>query len=130
MTKITHEKKPSGKHKKIHRTTVDSKPKIKNSILVLITILILAAIPFGLGKYFEFNFPDPYDSGAYVYSAKHILDGAKIGIEEKPSAKLATLLVNMLGVSLFGYSEAGPELIQTMLQTLALVLMFIAVKKH
>jgi len=97
--------------------------------VVFVIVAILAAIPFSMGKYFEFNTPGPYDSGAYVYSAKHILDGAEIGVEEKPSAQVGTLLVNMLGVWLFGFSETGPELIQTALQAAALVLMFIAMRK-
>jgi 4-amino-4-deoxy-L-arabinose transferase-like glycosyltransferase len=101
----------------------------KNKLLVIAIIAIAAAIPFGLGKYFEFNSPGPFDSGAYVYSAKHIIDGAEIGVEEKPSAQLGTLLVNMLGVWLFGFSETGPKLIQTILQAAALVLMFIALRK-
>lgn len=95
--------------------------------LVFVIVAILAAIPFSLGKYCEFNSPGPYDSGAYVYSAKHVLDGAVIGVDEKPSAQLGTLLVNMLGVKLFGFSETGPKLIQTILQAAALVLMFIAI---
>jgi hypothetical protein len=82
-----------------------------------------------MGKYMEFNSPDPYDSGGYVYSAKHILDGAKIGVDEKPSAQIGTLLINMLGVRLFGFNETGPKLLQTILQAAALVLMFIAMAK-
>jgi hypothetical protein len=92
-------------------------------------IVILAAIPFSMGKYFEFNSPGAFDSGANVYSAKRILEGAKIGIDEKPSAQMGTLLVNMLGVKLFGFSEFGPKLIQGILQAAALVLMFIAMRK-
>jgi hypothetical protein len=98
-------------------------------IVVLIIIIILAAIPFCMGKYFEFNSPSAYDSGAYVYSAKRILDGAKIGIDEKPSAQMGTLLINMLGVKLFGFNDIGPKLIQAILQAAALVLMFIAMRK-
>ena len=94
-----------------------------------IIIAILAAMPFCMGKYFEFNSPGAFDSGAYVYSAKHILDGAKIGVDEKPSAQMGTLLVNMLGVRLFGFSETGPKLIQTILQAGALLLMFAAMVK-
>ncbi len=94
-----------------------------------IIIAILAAIPFCMGKYFEFNSPGAFDSGAYVYSAKHILDGAKIGVDEKPSAQMGTLLVNMLGVKLCGFSETGPKLIQTILQAGALLLMFLALLK-
>jgi hypothetical protein len=82
-----------------------------------------------MGKYFEFNSPDPYDSGCYVYSARHILDGAKIGVDEKPSAQMGTLLINMLGVRLFGFNETGPKLIQTILQAAALLLMFLAMVK-
>ena len=97
--------------------------------LVFVVIVILAAIPFSLGKYFEFNQPDPFDGGGYAYSAKHILNGAKIGIEEKPSAQLGTLLVNMLGVALTGFNETGAKLVQTILQAAALLLMFIAIRK-
>jgi len=86
-------------------------------------------MPFCMGKYFEFNSPGAFDSGAYVYSAKHILDGAKIGVDEKPSAQMGTLLVNMLGVRLFGFNETGPKLIQAILQAAALVLMFLAMRK-
>jgi 4-amino-4-deoxy-L-arabinose transferase-like glycosyltransferase len=98
-------------------------------ILVFVIIAILAAIPFGLGKYFELNFPDPYDSGGFAYSAAHILDGAEIGVEEKPSAQLATLLVNILGVWMFGFNETGPKLMQMLFQAAALVLMFVAMRK-
>jgi hypothetical protein len=103
--------------------------KNNKKFVALAIIAIAAAIPFGLGKHFEFNSPGPYDSGAYVYSAKHIIDGAAIGVDEKPSAQLGTLLANMLGVWLFGFSETGPKLIQGILQAAALVLMFIAVRK-
>jgi hypothetical protein len=92
-------------------------------------IAVLAAIPFTLGRYFELNYPDPFDSGANVYSAKHILDGARIGVEERPSAALGTLLVNMLGVWLCGFNETGPKLIQGLFQAGALILMFIAMRK-
>ncbi|MCP4614628.1 MAG: glycosyltransferase family 39 protein [Planctomycetes bacterium] len=98
-------------------------------VIVLIIIATLAAIPFCMGKYFEFNSPSAFDSGAYVYSAKRILDGAKIGIDEKPSAQMGTLLINMLGVKLFGFNDIGPKLIQAILQAAALVLMFIAMRK-
>ncbi len=101
----------------------------KKPVVILIIIAILAAIPFCMGKYFEFNSPGAFDSGAYVYSAKRILDGAKIGIDEKPSAQMGTLLINMLGVKLFGFNEIGPKLIQAILQAAALILMFIAMRK-
>lgn len=95
----------------------------------IVIIIVLAAIPFSLGKYFEFGQPDPFDGGAYAYSAQHILSGAKIGVEEKPSALLGTLLVNMLGVWIFGFNETGAEIIQTIMQVGALALMFIAMRK-
>lgn len=101
----------------------------QKSIVVLGIIAILAAIPFGLGKYFEFNTPGAFDSGAYVYSAQKILSGAEIGVEERPSAQIGTLLVNMLGVRLWGFSEKGSELIQMILQAAALIMMFIAMRK-
>ena len=106
----------------------ESRKKLMH-IIALIVIAILAAIPFALGKYFEFNSPGAFDSGGYVYSAKHILDGARIGVEEKTSAQLGTLLVNILGVRLFGFNETGPKLLQTIFQAAALVLMFVAMRK-
>ena len=94
-----------------------------------VLVIILAGIPFLLGRYFEFNYPDPFDSAANVYSAQHILNGAKIGVDEKPSAGLGTLLVNILGVKLFGFSEFGPKLIQTIMMAGAFILMFAAMRK-
>jgi len=98
-------------------------------IIPLVAVTILAAIPFGIGKYFEFSTIDPFDSGSYIHSAARILDGAKIGVDEKPTAQLGTLLVNLLGVRLFGYNETGPKLIQTLFQAAALVLMFMAMRR-
>lgn len=95
----------------------------------IIIIAILAGIPFLLGRYFEFNYPDPFDSAANVYSAQHILNGATIGVDEKPSAGLGTLLVNIVGVRLFGFSEFGPKLIQTIMMAGAFILMFVAMRK-
>ena len=106
-----------------------SRPRQWKKIVVYLIIIILTAIPFILGKYFEFNSPGPYDSPANVYSAKHILDGARIGIEEKSSAALGTLMANILGVSLFGFSEFGPKLVQGLLQAAALILMFYTMRK-
>jgi len=107
----------------------DSQFSVLNYQLSTVLIVILAGIPFAIGRYFEFGYPDPFDSASNVYSAKHILDGAKIGVDERPSAALGTLLVNILGVSLFGFSEFGPKLIQTIMQTGALVAMFVAMRK-
>ncbi len=61
----------------------------------IVIAVILAGVPFVMGKYIEFNSPGPFDSAAYVYSAKHILDGARLGIEEQASAQPGTLLVNV-----------------------------------
>ncbi len=137
--------KPVRKHKRPRRRIEPHKHKVSppvkkqgwtpalrgpsKAFVVFITIAILTAIPFCMGKYFEFNSPGAFDSGAYVYSAKHILDGAKIGVDEKPSAQMGTLLINMLGVRLCGFNETGPKLIQTILQAGALLLMFAAMVK-
>lgn len=96
---------------------------------VVVVTLVLAGIPFILGKYMELSTPDPFDSAIYAYSAKHILSGARIGIDEIPSAQIGTLLVNMLGVWVFGFNEIGPKLIQGLLQVCAFVMMFIACRR-
>lgn len=98
-------------------------------ILPIVIALGIAAIPFAYGRYFEINSPGAYDSGAYTYSAYRVLNGAQIGVDEIPSAKLGTLLVNMLGVGIFGYYDTGPKIIQGMLQAVALVLMFFSLRR-
>jgi hypothetical protein len=131
MTRALRKIHPSRRPTKLPPASVGpvSKFKIRNSKIVFVLIAILAAIPFSLGKYFEFNSPDPFDGGAYAYSAWHILNGAKIGIDEKPSAQPGTLLVNILGVALTGPNETGAKLIQMILQITALILMFLALRK-
>jgi len=131
MSKAAQRNRPSQRHTKPHKqkTVPSTKQQDKKKVVAFAIIVILAAIPFSLGKFFEFNSPGPFDSGGYVYSAAHILNGAKIGVEEKPSAQLGTLLVNMLGVWLLGFNEIGPKLIQGILQAAALVLMFLAMRK-
>ena len=118
---------------RLNKKTPEKKTKFsaetKNKLLFFAIVAIMAAIPFALGKYFEFNTPGPFDSGAYVYSAKHILEGAKIGVDEKPSALPGTLLMNIIGVKIFGFNEIGPKTIQMLLQLAALILMFIAMRK-
>lgn len=99
------------------------------TLAIAIIAITLAIIPFAMGKYLEFNTPGPYDSGAYVYSARHIFEGAMLRTQERTSAQPGTLLVNFIGVSLFGYSETGPIIIQMLLQITALLLMFFAMRK-
>jgi len=99
------------------------------SVVFYCIAALCISIPFGVGKYIEFNSPGAYDSGAYVYSAQHVLEGARVGIDEKVSARMGTLLVNMLGVQLFGFNETGPKIIQTLFQTAALILMFVVLNR-
>ena len=98
-------------------------------LLVVLSLVVFAGIPFALGKYFELKCPDPFDSGSYVYSAQHVLSGARIGYEEKPSAQAGTLLVNMLGVKLTGFNETGSKLLQGLFQAAALTLMFLTIRR-
>jgi 4-amino-4-deoxy-L-arabinose transferase-like glycosyltransferase len=98
-------------------------------LLVVLSVVVFAGIPFALGKYFELKCPDPFDSGSYVYSAQHVLSGARIGYDEKPSAQAGTLLVNMLGVKLTGFNETGSKLLQGLFQAVALALMFLTIRR-
>jgi hypothetical protein len=130
MTRIIRKIRPIHRPPRPLQPPLDeAKPKIRGPGLIFVAIIVLAAIPFSLGKYFEFNQPDPFDGGAYAYSAWHILNGAKIGVEEKPSAQLGTLLVNIIGVALTGPNEIGAKWVQTILQVSALLLMFIAMRR-
>lgn len=130
MSKSARKHRPAKKPRKPHHEPAPvSKFKINSPANFIIITAVLAAIPFSMGKYIEFNSPDPFDSGGYVYSAQHIINGAKIGVDEKPSAQMGTLLVNILGVRMFGFSETGPKLIQMLLQAAAFVLMFIAMRR-
>ncbi len=95
----------------------------------LALVAVLAGIPFVLGKYFELSTPDPYDGAANIYSAQRILDGARIGVDERPSAQLGTLAVNVLGVAVGGYNETGAKVIQGLLQAAALVVMFVVFRR-
>jgi hypothetical protein len=98
-------------------------------IIAVILTLLLGGIPFGLGRYIELNSPAPFDSGAYVYSAQHLLNGARLGIEEISSAFPGTLIVNIIGVKLFGFSDVGPKVVQMILQTAALIFMFYTLRR-
>lgn len=110
-------------------------PTVKSSAgvfpkLFLITVLMIpAAAAFITGKYIEFNSPDPFDSGAFIYSAKHLLDGAQMGVDEIPSAKPGTLLANIIGVKCFGFNDTGPQIVQMVLQLAGLVFMFYTLRK-
>ena len=105
------------------------KTEAQKRFVIYAVIAVLVAIPFAMGKYIELNTPDPFDSGCYVYSAQRAIDGARIGVDDRPSAQIGTLLVNILGVRLFGFDETGPKLIQMILQAAALVFMFITMRK-
>jgi hypothetical protein len=98
-------------------------------IVEMVAVLILAGLPFAMGKFFEFNQPDPFDGGAYAYSAWHVLQGAKLFEEEVISAQPATFLMNYIGVAMSGFNETGPKIVQTLLQLAALGLMFYTLRK-
>ncbi|HOQ05710.1 MAG TPA: hypothetical protein PKY88_10910 [Anaerohalosphaeraceae bacterium] len=114
------------------KTAASAPPEKANrrglSSLGLLAGLLPAILFFAAGKYLEFRQDDPFDSGAYVYSAAHLLNGGQLGVDEAPSAQPGTLLVNVLGVACFGFNETGPQIIQTFLQVLALAAMFGAVR--
>ncbi len=101
----------------------------KKRFLIAGVILVLAGVPFILGKYFEFNSPLAFDGGAYLYSARHVLEGARIGFEERPSAQAGTLLMNMLAVKLWGFSDIGPKVLQMLFQAGALVFLFVTTRR-
>lgn len=125
----------SRRHKK--KPVPEARPAVKEKsgdyaflrMLPMLICLLPAVFFFTFGKYLEFNQPGPFDSGAYVYSAKHLLEGARLGAEEMPSAEPGTLLVNIIGVACFGFSDTGPKIIQTLLQIGALTAMFFASRK-
>jgi Dolichyl-phosphate-mannose-protein mannosyltransferase len=101
----------------------------RSTVAILLSAVILAAIPFAYGKYLEFNTNGAFDGGLNVYSAQSIVNGQKLHVEVFPSARPATLLVNVVGVALFGYSEFGPKLIQMLMQLTGLGLMFYTLRK-
>ena len=91
--------------------------------------LLLAVVPFAYGKYLEFGNKDPFDGGMNVYTAQSIVNGGRVGVDVFPSARPATLLVNVVGTAVFGFSELGPKLIQMFMQIGALVLMFCTLRR-
>jgi hypothetical protein len=114
---------------KKQKELLNTKSTIGNFELSFILIAILAGIPFLLGRYFEINYPDPFDSAANVYDAQHILNGVKVNVDFNQSPAFGTLLVNIIGVKIFGFSEFGPKMIQAIMQGMALILTFVALKK-
>ncbi len=120
------------KTKDFHSPTVQIKsspPRYYGLFIEILAVLILAGIPFGMGKFFEFNQPDPFDGGAYAYSAWHLHQGGKLNVDEFSAARPGTLLANYLGVVMFGYSELGPEIIQMILQLASLGIMFYTLRR-
>ncbi len=106
------------------------KGRLSRATIIYFTLaLVLAGVPFVLGKYMELNTPGAFDSAAYTYSARHILEGAKLGVDETPSARLGTLFMNIIGVAVFGFNDVGPKVVQGLLQLGALVLMFYTVRR-
>ena len=101
----------------------------RSAVAILLPAVILAAIPFAYGKYLEFNTNGAFDGGLNIYSAQCLVNGQKLNVEVFPSARPATLLVNIVGVVLFGYSEFGPKLIQMLMQLAGLGLMFYTLRK-
>ncbi len=126
MSKAPRRKRPAADHASIATPFLSDH---RRQILVAVALAIFAGIPFLLGKYFELKCPDPFDSGSYVYSAQHVLSGARIGYDEKPSAQAGTLLVNMLGVTLSGFNETGSKVLQGLFQTAAFAFMFVTVRR-
>lgn len=106
-----------------------AEPTTGGTVRMIVLVAVLAAVPFMAGKYLELGTPGPFDSAANVHSAWRIHHGAKIGVDEMPSAQIGTLLVNILGVAIFGFNEIGPKLIQGLCQAAALIMMFLAMRK-
>lgn len=103
--------------------------KITPSAMVTAVVCLVILTPFCIGKYCELSVPGAFDSGANVYSAHRVLEGAVIGSEEVPSAKVGTLLLNMLGIKLFGYHDFAPKLVQGIFQLLAIAAIYLACRK-
>ena len=126
---IRKRRHPDRPHDHIHKPILPSMSERQKRGLIYAAVVFLAAIPFVMGKYIELKSPDAFDSGGYVYSAQRVIDGARVGVDDRPSAQMGTLLVNIVGVLLSGFNETGSKLIQTILQAGALVLMFVTMRK-
>ncbi|MBN1457196.1 MAG: glycosyltransferase family 39 protein [Sedimentisphaerales bacterium] len=108
---------------------VKDPPGSGRSVSLAAVCIFLALIPFYYGKYFEFKTDGPFDGSLNVYGAKSILSGQRMGVDIIPSARPATLLVNIVGVGLFGFSEFGPKFIQMLMQVAAFGLMYYTIRK-
>jgi len=108
---------------------LEEKSGASRSVAMVVVCIFLALIPFYYGKYFEFKSDSPFDGSLNIYSAKSILSGQRMGVDTIPSARPATLLVNIVGVGLFGFSEVGPKIIQMLMQVAALGLMYYTIRK-
>ena len=97
--------------------------------LVLAIIALLTALPLSLNLYIEFTTPCPYDVGRNVYSVKHILAGAKIGVDEESRMLVGELMLHTLGVLLYSKGDIGPKIVQAILQITSLLCMFVALRK-
>lgn len=134
MTKDKHKRRrqPSSPKPSVNSTPLEKTPHPLTRVIpywpVILAVLI-AAVPFVAGKYMEILRDGPYDGGANAYAAQAIVNGAKIGQDIYPSARPATLLVNVIGVAIFGYSELGPKIIQMLMQITALTLLFYTLRK-
>jgi hypothetical protein len=67
----------------------------------------------------EFTNLGIFDGALNTYQAKNVINGAPL-----PKVRPNTLLVNVLGVTLFGYSETGAKIIQMVMQLAAMGLLF------
>ncbi len=128
---MSRRKKKIHHHRPIESSSGDLRHlKLPVGLLVALLITaITAGVPFGLGKHIELNSPGPFDSGAFVYSAKHLLEGAQLNVDERSSARPGTLLCNVIGVKLFGFTDTGPKIVQMILQLAAGVFMFYTLRK-
>ncbi len=130
MSKVPQRRKPSHKRPRPEETLQrDIHSVLQKRFMGLALVIVLAGIPFALGKYLEFGMPEPYDGGGFLYSANQVLSGARIGYETIPSAQAGTLLVNMLAIKLFGFQDIGPKLLQMFFQLGALAFMFLTLRR-
>ena len=130
MSKVPQRRKASQKRSRPEEQLQRSIHSALQKHLVCIgLIVLLAGVPFALGKYLEFGTPEPYDGGGFLYSANQVLSGARIGYETIPSAQAGTLLVNMLAIRLFGFQDLGPKLLQMFFQLGALAFMFLTLRR-